>query len=93
MVEGTSSRRQIAGFAPRSVTLRLTMVVPALVFSVLLFDLLVLATIFASCLGRNTLKATLHSAVSPRRLAAAISRKMMCAVWHDETRFSAVLAS
>jgi hypothetical protein len=50
MVEGTSSRRQIGGFAPRSVTLRLTMVVPALVFSVLLFDLLVLATIFASCL-------------------------------------------
>ena len=82
MVEGTSSRRQIAGFAPRSVTLRLTMVVPALVFSVLLFDLAVLAT---------------HpvSAVSPRRLAAAISRKikMMCADWHGETRFSAVLAS
>jgi hypothetical protein len=40
MVEGTSSRRQIAGFAPRSVTLRLTMVVPALVFSVLVFVVL-----------------------------------------------------
>src|SRR5271169_2140223 len=49
IVEGTSSRRQIGGFAPRSVTLRLTMVVPALVFSVLVFDLLVLTTIFASC--------------------------------------------
>src|ERR1700688_4653749 len=74
MVEGTSSRRQIGGFAPRSVTLRLTMVVPALVFSVLVFDLLVLlATIFASCqLGHRS--QCPQSDAAQRSVASAFGR-------------------
>src|SRR5665648_643553 len=52
MVSGISSRRQMGGFVPRSVTFRLTVVVPALFLGTLVLAM-ILVSLSASDIGRD----------------------------------------